>query len=207
MGQSAGAASILHHITASAGAEDRPVFNKAILESPGFFPQPDGAKDDATYEEFLNRTGAQNLAELRDKPTDATILMSANDEMTFRSPYGYFRFGPTIDGSYVPNLPGILLQNREFHSMPLLLGYTKLDGLLFTPPWIRSNDDLEDHVIKLFPSIEDRLDVLQKLGDDYKITEPNNKAKDQLRQVADFFDVRLRRLSSNSRAVVQANCL
>jgi len=38
MGESAGAGSIMHHLTANGGTGS-PVFKRAILSSPAFFPQ------------------------------------------------------------------------------------------------------------------------------------------------------------------------
>jgi len=134
MGQSAGASSIMHHITAHKGTHDRPAFSSAILESPGFFPQPNNTQDDQTYTEFLNLTGANNLDEL--VLLNSSILMEANANMTWRSMYGFFKFGPTLEDSegYVPDLPGKLLQDGTFHkNIPMMLGYTTMDGYLLFP--------------------------------------------------------------------------
>jgi len=38
MGESAGASSIMHHLSAYGGTV-KPIFNRAILQSPAFFPQ------------------------------------------------------------------------------------------------------------------------------------------------------------------------
>lgn len=35
----------------------------------------------------------------------------------------------------------------------MLFGHTKSDGLLFTPPWARSDDDVRAHLRTLFPNI------------------------------------------------------
>jgi carboxylesterase type B len=190
MGQSAGASSILHHITLSGGEKHAPDFNKAILFSPGFFPQPNPKQDDDTFEEFLALTGAENLSDLySNAPEVATAIADANDAMTYNSSYGYFKFGPSIDGpgGYVPDLPGRLLADGKFHHVPVLVGYAKLDGLLFTPPWIRSTEDLAEHVTELFPSILNEEGVLDLLKRDYAIT--SDEAKGEIAQSADFFDV------------------
>ena len=72
--------------------------------------------------------------------------------MTHDSKYGYFDFGPTIDGDYVPDLPGKALLKLNFPVPTMLLGDMKLDGLLFTPPWIRTTEALVAYVKELFPS-------------------------------------------------------
>lgn len=136
MGQSAGASSILHHITAGGGESSyQPNFEKAILQSSGFFPQPNSSHDDYIYSEYLRLTGAKDLNELQD--VNSSILQAANAKMTYDSPYGIFNFGPTIDGDFVPDLPSKLLgtEDKQFHQgISVLLGHTAYDGLLFTPP-------------------------------------------------------------------------
>ncbi|CZT01721.1 hypothetical protein WAI453_006765 [Rhynchosporium graminicola] len=185
MGQSAGASSILHHITAGAGEQFKPFFNKAIVQSAGFFPQPDPDYDDLIYQQFLNLTGAENLEELA--IMDTSILQDANAKMTFDSPYGIFNFGPTIDDDFVPDLPGKLLaQNKNHDGISLLLGHMAYDGLLFTPPWIRNNSQLRDHAAKLYPGINGS--VQNKITELYKINPLILVAQKRIAIVSDFLD-------------------
>lgn len=194
MGQSAGASSILHHITAAGGADFKPHFEKAIVQSPGFFPQPDPAYDDRIYEKYLELTGAKDLDDLLTKNT--TTLQEANAKMTFESPYGIFNFGPTVDDFYVPDLPGKLLKDPEklYHQgVTLMVGHTAYDGLLFTPPWIRSPAQLREHSWKLYPSIPES--VLQFIDAHYPIkTGALILAQKKLANVSDFLDVSLSRV-------------
>ena len=194
MGQSAGASSILHHITAAGGADFKPHFEKAIVQSPGFFPQPDPAYDDGIYEKYLELTGAKDLDDLLTKNT--TILQEANARMTFESPYGIFNFGPTVDNFYVPDLPGKLLKDPEklYHQgITLMVGHTAYDGLLFTPPWIRSPSQLREHSWKLYPSIPES--VLQFIDEQYPVkTGALILAQKKLANVSDFLDVSLSRV-------------
>lgn len=111
MGESAGAASILHHITANSNL---PAFKSAIVQSPGFFPQPNQTREDETYETFLNLTGTKSLDELWE--ADSHVLMRANAEMAYNSSYGLFAFGPTIDGYYVTDLPCKDLKEGRLHT-------------------------------------------------------------------------------------------
>lgn len=78
-----------------------PVFRGAILQSPGFIPQPDPAQDDNTYTRFLNLTGVKNFEALLAFDKDADVLIQANADMTWQSNYGLFKFGPT--GTYKYN--------------------------------------------------------------------------------------------------------
>lgn len=77
MGQSAGASSIMHHITGYGGKTiHRLPFSKAIIQTPGLFPQPDPPQDDAIYTEFLKLTGAKDVEGL--VKVDTQILQYTN---------------------------------------------------------------------------------------------------------------------------------
>lgn len=154
MGQSAGASSILHHLTSYGGDQGLgpPDFDAAIIQSPGFFPQANATLDDNTFAAFLALTNSTDLQSLAEK--NSSVLIAANANLTWTSPYGYFNFGPTVDDRYVPDLPGRLLKDGRFHShIPLFLGHEKLDGLLFTPPWIRSNKVFRDEIQQIYPAV------------------------------------------------------
>jgi len=188
MGQSAGASSILHHITAWGGnTAYRPSFDAAVLQSPGFFPQPNGTKNDIAYSRFLQLADAKDLDNLRGKNT--SVLQQANAIMTYESEYGYFNFGPTVDGYYVPDLPGRLLAAGDFHTgISMLLGHQALDGLLFTPPWIRTNDGLAQHSKELYPGIPP--EVISNISSMYHIDERALVlAQTKIGTVSDFMDV------------------
>jgi len=186
VGQSAGASSIVHHITAGGGRSFQPSFQKAVIQSPGFVPSPNATQDDETYKQFLNLTGAKDLESLFE--ADASVLMKANADLTYKSSYGLFKFGPTVDGFYVPDLPSKLLKDGRFwRGTSLLVGHTKYDGLVFTPPWIRSNEQLRQHVRTMYPGITES--VLDEIDRRYPI-EKWSFAKEKLIAVSDFLDVR-----------------
>lgn len=56
---------------------------------------------------------------------------------TQESPYGEFRYGPTLDGEYLRGAPAVLLQLEPYWDVPRIVSHSRADGLLFTPPWIR----------------------------------------------------------------------
>lgn len=149
MGQSAGASSILHHLTAN-GGEGEPPFQQAILQSPAFFPQADRGKMEDVYQAFLTATGAADLTQL--KGMDSQTLMDVNAAMTYRSPYGQFAFGPVVDGTYVRDLPGRSLMKGNFHeNVKVMVGFNRDEGALFTPPWIRWRSQFTSYILDLFP--------------------------------------------------------
>ncbi|KAI4286662.1 MAG: hypothetical protein L6R35_004081 [Caloplaca aegaea] len=137
------------------------------------------------YTKFLNLTGAKDFEALL--TVDTKTLQDANAKMVHDSKYGYFNFGPTIDGYYVRDLPGKVLAGLDngLHVPALLVGHMKLDGLLFTPPWIRTTEALLDHVRELFPGVPQA--VLDTIASEYKIPTILGP-QGSLLAVADFFD-------------------
>ena len=189
MGQSAGGSSILHHIVAGAGAQEyKSNFSRAILQSPAFFPDGETLSTDGVYDELLARLGERDngLEGLQRKSTFDLQLINAI--MTYYSSYGLFRFGPKVDHSYVPRLPGQLLLNNTFHKgIPMILGHTSLDGLLFTPPWIRNDDSLADYIRDLYPDITDSVLETMKKDTYYGIPE-GTKEISKITAVSDLLD-------------------
>jgi carboxylesterase type B len=156
MGESAGASSILHHITSYGGNDDEKLpFSQGILMSPAFIPQPDRDAAGLAFARFQFEALSPTLEHLRVKSSEE--LMYANARVNHYAPYGTFQYGPTVEFddsySYVPQLPGQLLAKGKYHKkIPLLLGHAFADGLLFTPPWIRNNSALEDYTKLLYPT-------------------------------------------------------
>lgn len=167
MGQSAGGSSILHHMTAGAGAANlKPNFTRAIVQSPAFLPEPDIYAGNNVYNELKTRVEGNQRASLEDlQKRDQYKLRVVNALMTYYSQYGLFKFGPTVDGDYVPQLPGPLILNNTYHKgIPMILGHTALDGLLFVPPWLRSNQDVQTYLLRLYPDMPD--EVLNTISKD-----------------------------------------
>lgn len=68
--------------------------------------------------------------------------------------YGLFIYGPTVDGSYTPALPGQLLESGRFDkSVKIMTGHTSREGLLFVDPYIQSESDFEAYLRRTFPTI------------------------------------------------------
>ena len=149
MGESAGASSILHHLT----APDPPYFNQAILQSPAFFPQVDSAHLDNVYANFILTAGEGlfGLEHLRYR--NVSELIAANDKTAWRSSYGSFTYGPTVGGNFAPELPGVALRGGDFNShIKVMVGYNADEGLVLTPPYIQNDSALEKHMnTDLFP--------------------------------------------------------
>jgi carboxylesterase type B len=106
-GQSAGAGSILHQITAFGGRVARSPFRQAILQSPDFQPFPGRWEQDQLLQRFLGLLNVSTIEDARRLPYGT--LSAANIQIVAGSPYGTFTFAPAVDGTFSPALPGSLL--------------------------------------------------------------------------------------------------
>lgn len=143
IGESAGAASILHHITSYGGAGRLP-FAQGIIQFPAF--QFNLNLEDA-YEkklaEALDITGesitdASELAAL-----DSKTLQSVNFDVVLGATQGLFIYGPAPDGTYVSAPPQVLLAEGKFHpNVNVLAGHNSMEAVPFVPSDISTEADL-----------------------------------------------------------------
>lgn len=162
LGESAGASSILHHLTAygfDRSIKPRPKFNRAIMQSPAFFPVVSQRQMNSTYRAFLKAAGAKNFEDLQ--KADTQVLIEANRKTTYYSPYGTFAYGPVVSGSegrspttYVQFPPTLkLLVNAWFSNIQLMIAHNRREGALFTPPWLRNEESLEKYIRNIYPAM------------------------------------------------------
>ncbi|KAI9892891.1 MAG: hypothetical protein M1814_001050 [Vezdaea aestivalis] len=163
MGESAGAAGILHHLTAWGGPSPyppkdrgRPKFKRAILQSLAYFSLADDKQEDGIYKTFLGQVGAKDLAGLRE--ADESLLQKASNNMTRHAVYGQFVFGPAMDETIIPYPPALSLKHgRAWPMDQVLVANNGDEGLLFTPPYnTRSDEAFRSYVAKVFPSMESK---------------------------------------------------
>ena len=112
-GNSAGAGSLIHHLTAFGGTQD-PLFSRAVLWSPAYQWAWDrqGVLED-TYTNFATAAGCGsklgNLECLRN--TSNKTLKAANQKIVEdATAIGLFPFGPAVDGAWVKMLPAAQFQ-------------------------------------------------------------------------------------------------
>ncbi|KAI5357599.1 putative carboxylesterase, type B, carboxylesterase type B, carboxylesterase type B, active [Septoria linicola] len=145
IGESAGAASILHQITSNGGGQGVLAFQKAIIQSPAFFPVDDTSQTDTTARNLLRYLGVSSLSDAR--KTSFNAMYAANAQQVGDSPYGLFTYGPAVDGSFVPNLPGRLLAKGQFHKdVNLIVGHNANEGIGFTSPFIRDDVSFAQYI-------------------------------------------------------------
>ncbi len=155
MGQSAGASSILHHLVSYGGDKSppgspNPAFKRAILQSPAFFPNVKRSQMEETYQSFLREANAKDFRDLQNARSED--LIRANRKTTYESPYGQFNYGPVRDDTFVPAPPALLLKYGHFWSAKdVMVSHNRAEGLLFTPPWLQTQDTLRKHILEAYP--------------------------------------------------------
>ncbi|KAI9815832.1 MAG: hypothetical protein M1832_005246 [Thelocarpon impressellum] len=155
-GESAGGGSIMHHITSYGGLKGPLPFQRAVPQSAAFNPLPDSLLPEKTANQFLQLLNVSNIHQARKMPSMA--LRTANSLIVGLSSYGSFTFGPVVDGSYVPALPGkLLLQGSYDKSLTLMIGHNAQEGLLFYNPDGTNETGLEDFIKGGFPLIQDSI--------------------------------------------------
>ncbi|GME22918.1 Carboxylesterase type B [Neofusicoccum parvum] len=150
LGESAGAASIMHQMTAYGGSPCKDLFQQVIPQSPGWYPSLSVQSQEQTFRDFLSAAGVGSLAEARILTSEQ--LISANARQVAGSPFGRFTYGPAVDGSFVTQDPKELLNRGQFDkSVRIMVGHNADEGLIFTPPTLTSDTDFDSYVQSIVP--------------------------------------------------------
>ncbi|KAK6351249.1 hypothetical protein TWF718_004419 [Orbilia javanica] len=151
MGESAGAGSLTHHLVAYGGTVD-PLFKRAILQSPAWYPQYDGGRLETQYASFADRAGCagKGLACLRSQSTDA--IDKASRGVILAQPYGEFGFGPAVDNTFIRDLPSLEFAKGNYWKGldGVMVGHTSNEGFLFTNTAPTSNEDVSKVIGRTF---------------------------------------------------------
>lgn len=164
-GESAGGGSIMHQITAYGGLKGKSPFQQAVPQSPGWQQVQSNLEVEDTYRTYLNLTNTTSLAELRAVPYE-TLRRANAQQVAYNTAWGQFAYGPSVDGSFVPQQPGQLLaQGRFDKDVNVMVGHNANEGPLFTAPSIQSDAALRAQLNIAYPympnaSVNYILDVL-----------------------------------------------
>lgn len=152
-GQSAGAASILHHLTAGGGTI-RPNFTQAMIESPAYQPIFQADVMENTFQAFAKLAGCDDATLSCLRGLSSSVLDAANKKQVgAATPLGTFVYGPVVDGTYVPSDPPALLTANRAIAMPMLLSSTARESAPFTDPRVQTQQQFETIVGQLLPGV------------------------------------------------------
>ncbi|KAK3392850.1 carboxylesterase family protein-like protein, partial [Podospora didyma] len=152
IGESAGAGSIVSHITAFLGIDGTSPFNKAIIQSPAIKPFQDATLQAQLYDQFLAVAGVTSIADARAQ--SSAELATANAIMVGTAPFASSVFGPNVDGVFTRDHPGKLLAAGQVDKQVKAIVAHNLDeGLLFTDPRITDEAGFKAYLAGLMPSL------------------------------------------------------
>lgn len=153
MGESAGGGSIMHQVTAYGGTRGPSPFKQAILQSPGWYPIPSDEEQEDTLQDFLGILNANTIDEARKLPSSK--LIAANSYQIAKTKlYSTFTYGPVVDGTFVPKMPGkLLLEGGYDHNLKIMVGHNAHEGILFTPPSSLNTSSYNHTIHADFPHI------------------------------------------------------
>lgn len=152
MGESAGGGSIMHQITAYGGQKPVP-FAQAIPQSPAWLPVPSVFIQENATQNFLALLNVASIEAARKLSSEAVI--AANAQQIGASHYGTYTYGPVVDGSFVPALPPLLLNQGAFaKNVKVMVGHNADEGPYFTPPYVTNDAALVAFLLQVYPAIE-----------------------------------------------------
>lgn len=150
MGESAGANSVLFHISAFGGRGGPLPFQRAILQSPAWRPTSDAV----FYEQLLGKVlTVGNLTSLDAARTlPGAQLQTVNQAIVGSASYAAFDFGTNIDGEYIPASPGVLFASGQYDkSISMIVGHNANEGLLFTDPSVNDQTAFVNNIQRFAP--------------------------------------------------------
>jgi carboxylesterase type B len=150
MGESAGASSIMHHLTAYGGVSGISPFQQAILQSPAFQPIYNNSLENNSTAAFLSALNVQTIDEARGLSSD--LLHEVNTNLVTNATYSTFGFGPSVDGDFIPDLAGkLFLHGRFDHDIKVMVSHNANEGNIFAAQNIASEFVFEAEIRLNFP--------------------------------------------------------
>jgi len=179
MGESAGAGSIVSHLSAFGGIDGTSPFQRAIIQSPAIKPAQDAALYTQLYQDLLTASNTNSYSELRQLSTEQ--LQAINTAMVGAAPFASsvfgtsscfpslsfptipclitntpvpFPSGPNVDSLLIPANPGPLLTHGTVdRSVQVIVAHNADEGLLFTDPRITDQAGFEAYLSGFMPSL------------------------------------------------------
>ncbi|KKY22420.1 putative lipase 2 [Diplodia seriata] len=153
-GESAGAGSILHHLTAQGGTLD-PLFKRAVALSSAFQILWDrkGTLENI-YQNFTALAGCEGQGLECLRAVDSATLDTANEALIRDAPESAFNIGPAADGDYVRQLPMLEFASGNYWKdlESLIVSHTADEAELFVDGHIQTDEEFNGFVDSVFPT-------------------------------------------------------
>jgi carboxylesterase type B len=145
--------SVEHQVTAFGGKRGYP-FRRAIAQAPAFVPEgpKQAVLQEKTARDYLRLAGVHNITEARQ--LNSSTIIDANSMQIANAPYGLFVYGPVVDGTFAPKLPGQLLASGQFaRNISIMTGHNLSEAPVFTPPNVTTEQDFRDYIDSVYPGL------------------------------------------------------
>ena len=115
---------------------------------------PSNYQQEKVFYSFLTLLNVGSVQEARKLPSSALIAANLM-QVGLQSDYGFFTYGPVVDGAFTPALPGkLLLQGAFDRSLNVMVGHNADEGLLFTNPAIINDSAFARDLLVRFPDVD-----------------------------------------------------
>lgn len=154
IGESAGAGSIVHQITAFGGQRDIS-FQRAIPQSPVSICISDQFTQENNTMNFFHNLNATSLDDARAAST--TDVIQANRHTVYTSTYGQYTLSPVVDSIFVPDRPELLLLTGTAYAqnISIMIGHNTNEGPLLTPSYVQDDSSLAAYLKYRYPTVND----------------------------------------------------
>lgn len=152
-GESAGAGSILHHLTAFGGAQD-PLFSRAVLESPAYeFLFDRKGSLEQTFQDFAAFAGCAGLGVSCLRAASTKNISDASVALSEAAP-PVRTFGPSADGAFVRQLAPLEFASGHYWKgiSSIILSHTSREGDSFVGNTIETDQGFNEFVDSIFPA-------------------------------------------------------
>ena len=154
-GASAGAGSIMHHLTAYGGAPIAPedvLYQQVLIQSPAIQPITSHFHQDQGLQLLLNYANVSSFAAL--KSLDAPTMLRAQKLAQVNAFFGQFIYGPATDGTYVTDIPGKLMLQGAFNpNVTVLSGHNTFEAVRSTDPFV-TTAGFNSYIQGFYPSTQ-----------------------------------------------------
>ena len=171
-GQSAGAGSVVQHLVAYGGRDDK-LFHSVLMQSASVPPTRDVASSQFQYDNLVGRTsckGSEDTLGCLRKLSTEDIMKGAINEPFPDGAGGkpVFFYNGVLDGDFIPDIPLKLFEEGKFIKVPTVLGVDSNEGTGFAPRKVKTKKESVDFLKNTYPALTqeqlDKLDELYLLG-------------------------------------------
>lgn len=152
-GESAGAGSVMLHLTAFGGKQD-PLFRRAIIQSPFLEPRIDraGYLEDH-YQRFVEGAGCKGKGLSCLRAAKFQTLQKGANLVFEKAPSGTFAFGPAPDGKWMRQLPLLEFASGNYWKKmdSIIVTHVADEGEMFTPKDVTNQTQWKAYLDKTYP--------------------------------------------------------